>query len=87
MIKYKKINQILKEFLPGIKLINVRHHIAHAVSAYNSGFEESNILVMMAKVEKTLLQYIRLKRILSKKYLKQLGLIVLDIFIKLQHLY
>ncbi len=47
MIKYKKINQILDKFLPGIKLTNVRHHIAHAVSAYfNSGFEESNILVM-----------------------------------------
>ena len=47
MIKYKKINQILDKFLPGIKLTNVRHHIAHAVSAYyNSGFDESNILVM-----------------------------------------
>lgn len=47
MIKYKKINKILKKFLPGIKLTNVRHHIAHAVSAYyNSGFNDSNILVM-----------------------------------------
>ena len=47
MIKYKKINKILKKFLPGIKLTNVRHHIAHAVSAYyNSGFNDANILVM-----------------------------------------
>ncbi len=47
MIKYKKITQILNKFLPKIKLTNVRHHIAHAVSSYyNSGFDESNILVM-----------------------------------------
>lgn len=47
MVKYKRINKILKKFLPRIKLTNVRHHIAHAVSAYyNSGFSDSNILVM-----------------------------------------
>ena len=63
MIKYKKINQILKEFLPGIKLINVRHHIAHAVSAYyNSGFEESNILVMDGQGEEDTITIYKAKK-------------------------
>ncbi len=63
MIKYKKINQILNDFLPGIKLINVRHHIAHAVSAYyNSGFEESNILVMDGQGEEDTITIFKAKK-------------------------
>ena len=47
MVKYQIITKMINQFLPKIKVKNVRHHIAHAVSAYfNSGFKESNILVM-----------------------------------------
>ena len=71
MIKYKKINKILKKFLPGIKLINVRHHIAHAVSAYyNSGFEESNILVMDGQGEEDTITIYKAKKNILKEISK-----------------
>mgnify|MGYP003974444365 FL=1 len=52
MIKYKKVTNIIKKNFPHIEVVNVRHHLAHAVSAYfNSGFKNSNILVMDGKGE------------------------------------
>jgi carbamoyltransferase len=52
MIKYEKVNKIISNSFPQYEIVNVRHHLAHAVSAYfNSGFKNSNILVMDGKGE------------------------------------
>lgn len=47
MIKYNKVNTLLKKNLRNIKLVNVKHHLAHAACVYfNSGFKNSNIIVI-----------------------------------------
>jgi carbamoyltransferase len=63
MIKYKKVNKILNEFLPNIKITNVRHHVAHAVSSYfNSGFKDSNIIVIDGQGEEDTITIYKAKK-------------------------
>jgi carbamoyltransferase len=51
-IKYKKVSLIIKQSFPKLKISFIRHHLAHAVSAYfNSGYKKSNILVIDGKGE------------------------------------
>ena len=51
-VKYKKVRLLIKKNFPQLKITFVRHHIAHAVSAYfNSGYKNSNIIVMDGKGE------------------------------------
>ena len=52
VIKYKKVISIIKQNFPKLKVSFVRHHLAHAISAYfNSGFQKANIIVMDGKGE------------------------------------
>jgi carbamoyltransferase len=46
-VKHKKIHDIIQKFLGKIDLIPVSHHLSHAAAVYfNSGFSNSNILIM-----------------------------------------
>lgn len=46
-IKHREIHHIIQKFLGNIELVAVKHHLSHAASAYfNSGFDESGIIVI-----------------------------------------
>lgn len=46
-IKHREIHKIIQKFIGKIELIPINHHLSHAASAYfNSGFENSNIIVI-----------------------------------------
>jgi len=46
-VKYKKIEHMVRDLLPNIKITCINHHTCHATSAYfSSGFKDATILVI-----------------------------------------
>ena len=46
-VKYKHVYQIIRDMFPDVKVHKIKHHIAHATSAFfNSGFDKATVITI-----------------------------------------